>query len=186
MQNQVNNALYNNDWYRAQIGASRAKQWIWYFVNVLFFINPLNPVSALKIFLLKAFGATIGKNVVIKQSVNIKYPWKLQVGNNSWIGEQVWIDNLAKVSIGSNVCISQGAMLLTGNHDFSKTTFNLMVKEILIEDGVWIGARSIVCPGVRCSTHAVLNAMSVANKNLEAYTIYMGNPAVPTRQRIIG
>ncbi|MEO5995909.1 MAG: WcaF family extracellular polysaccharide biosynthesis acetyltransferase [Chitinophagaceae bacterium] len=185
MKNQVNIATYNNDWYKAEIGASRIRQWLWYFTNVLFFINPLNPISALKIFLLRIFGAIIGNNVVIKQSVNIKYPWKLVIGNNTWIGENVWIDNLAKISIGSNVCISQGAMLLTGNHDFSKPAFNLIVKEISIEDGVWIGARAIVCPGVKCSSHAVLSVMSLANKNLEPYTVYQGNPSAPVRQRVI-
>ena len=185
MRNQVNNASYNNDWYKAQIGASRVKQVLWYFINVIFFINPLNPVSSLKILLLKSFGASIGKDVLIKQAVNIKYPWKLVVGDNTWIGENVWIDNLAKIRIGNNVCLSQGAMLLTGNHNFSQKTFDLIVKEIYIEDGVWIGARAIVGPGVICGTHAVLGAMSLASKNLEPYTIYRGNPALPVSVRVI-
>lgn len=176
---------YNNDWYKSEIGASRVKQVLWYFVNVLFFINPLNPLSSLKVFLLKSFGAKLGRGVVIKQGVNIKYPWKLILGDNTWIGEKVWIDNLAKVTMGKNVCISQGAMLLTGNHDFTKTTFDLIVKEIEIEDGVWIGARSIVCPGVTCRSHSVLSAMSLANITLESYTIYQGSPAVSIRQRVI-
>jgi putative colanic acid biosynthesis acetyltransferase WcaF len=181
----VNNAAYNNAWYKAQIGASRLKQWLWYFINILFFINPLNPISSLKVFLLKSFGASIGRNVIIKQSVNIKYPWKLVVGDDTWIGEQVWIDNLAMTVIGSNVCVSQGAMLLTGNHNYSRVTFDLVVKEIKIEDGVWIGARSVVCPGVTCREHAVLTAMSLANKDLEPYTIYGGNPAMPLKERVI-
>lgn len=185
MKNQVNNASYNNDWYSAQIGANKIKQWLWYFINVIFFINPLNPVSSIKIFLLKVFGASIGQNVVIKQSVNIKYPWKLFIGDNTWIGELVWIDNLANVTIGKNVCISQGAMLLTGNHNFTKTSFDLIVKEITIDDGVWIGARAVVCPGVVCQTHSVLTALSLANKNLDSYTIYQGNPAAAVKQRKI-
>ena len=71
-------------------------------------------------------------------------PWKLKVGNNVWIGEDVWIDNLELVDISDNVCISQGAMLLCGNHDFTSSTFDLIVKPIVLEDGVWIGAKSIV------------------------------------------
>jgi acetyltransferase-like isoleucine patch superfamily enzyme len=79
-------------------------------------------------FFLQGFSVKVvwGQNwqwVNIKPSVNIKYPWLLEVGDHVWIGEEVWIDNLAKVRIGSNVCISQGAMLLTGNHDFTKSTF---------------------------------------------------------------
>src|SRR6516225_2077925 len=177
MNNQVSNKQYNNDWFKREIGASRFKQFIWYFTNVLFFINPLNPGSGIKKALLRLFGAKIGKGVVLKPSINIKYPWKLSIGDFSWIGEKVWIDNLGQVDIGKNVCISQGAMLLTGNHDYKKQGFDLMVGKILLEDGVWIGAESLVCPGVVCATHAVLAAKSVATQNLSAYQIYQGNPA---------
>lgn len=178
-------AAYNNDWYKKEIGASRIKQLCWYFVNVLFFISPLNPSSGLKRRLLKMFGAKIGKGVVIKPAVNIKYPWKLSVGDHTWIGEKVWIDNLAQVTIGANACLSQGAMLLTGNHNYTSVSFDLMVKPINIEDGVWIGAQSLVCPGINCASHAVLAACSVATKDLEEYTVYQGNPAIAVRQRVI-
>jgi putative colanic acid biosynthesis acetyltransferase WcaF len=179
-------STYSNTWYKAEIGASAFKQVAWYLVNVCFFINPLNPLSSFKRTLLRWFGGKIGKGVVIKPAVNIKYPWKLTIGNFSWIGEKVWIDNLGSVTIGSNVCISQGAMLLTGNHDYTKASFDLMVSGIVLEDGVWIGAKALVCPGVHCGSHAVLSAMSVASKRLDAYTIYQGNPAVPVRERSIG
>ena len=76
-----------------------------------------NPFMTLKVRLLKMFGAKIGKGLVIKNNVIIKQPWYLTIGDDCWIGENVWIDNIDKVSIGSDVCISQGAMLLTGNHD---------------------------------------------------------------------
>ena len=127
----------------------------------------------------------MGEGVVIKPSVNIKFPWKLSIGDHSWIGENVWIDNLAKVSIGNNVCISQGAYLLTGNHNYKKTTFDLITAEIILEDGVWIGAKAIVCPGVTCKTHAILTVASVASKDLDAYTIYRGNPAIKINDRVI-
>lgn len=179
---QVNNALYKST---ISIGASIIKQVLWYFVNIIFFKNPFNILSSLKVALLKMFGAKIGMGVVIKPAINIKYPWKLQVGDYSWIGEGVWIDNLAFINIGKNVCISQGAMLLTGNHNYSKTTFDLMVQQITLEDGVWIGAKAMVCPGITCKTHAVLTAMSVATRNLEPYSIYQGNPATLTKQRVI-
>jgi putative colanic acid biosynthesis acetyltransferase WcaF len=156
----------------------------WYFVNIIFFINPLNPVSKSKVFLLKLFGAKIGKSVNIKPSVNIKYPWKLSVGDHSWIGENVWIDNLDNVTIGANCCISQGALLLCGNHNYKLSTFNLITKPIVLEEGVWIGAQSVVCPGVTCKSHSVLSVGSVANKDLDAYSIYQGNPAVKVKERV--
>jgi putative colanic acid biosynthesis acetyltransferase WcaF len=163
---------YNNSWYNP--GASRIKMLLWYFVNVLFFINPLNPISGLKVVLLRLFGAKIGKGVNIKPNVNIKYPWLLEIGDYSWIGEKVWIDNLAPVKIGKNCCLSQGAMLLCGNHNYKKPTFDLIVKGITLEDGAWVGAMSVVCPGVTLKTHAILTVQSVATETLEPYMMYKG------------
>ena len=100
--------------------------------------------------MLVAFGARIGKGFVIKPAVNIKYPWKLKVGDDVWIGENVWIDNIGNVTIGSNVCISQGAMLLTGNHNYKSETFDLMIKPIVVEEGVWIGAKATIAPATIC------------------------------------
>lgn len=174
---------YDNSWYSYDAGV--IKRTLWFFINVLFFINPLNPFSKLKVFLLRLFGASIGKGVIIKPSVNIKYPWNLTIGDYSWIGENVWIDNLVQVSIGSNVCISQGAMLLCGNHNYKLSSFDLIVKAIKIEDGAWIGAKSIVCPGVVAGSHSVLAAGSVSSNNLDPYYIYRGNPAVKIAKREI-
>jgi putative colanic acid biosynthesis acetyltransferase WcaF len=171
---------YDNSWY---CPASRVKICLWLITNALFFNHGLAVFNGFKCFLLKLFGAKIGKGVLIKPSVNIKYPWFLSIGDHCWIGENVWIDNLTHVSIGNNVCISQGAMLLTGNHDFTKSTFDLIVKPIVIEDGVWIGAKSVVCPGVYCESHAVLSVQSVATQRLSTYAIYKGNPAQPIKSR---
>jgi len=122
---------------------------------------------------------------MIKPKVNIKYPWLLIVENYVWIGEEVWIDNLVEVVLGKNVCLSQGAMLLTGNHDYKNSKFDLKVGKIVLEEGVWIGAKAIVCPNVTCYSHAVLAVNSVAVKDLEAYGIYQGNPAQYVRERKI-
>ncbi len=174
---------FNNSGYKP--GRSGFTRVLWYFTNVLFFLNPWFPISSFKIFLLKIFGAKVGEGVIIKPSVNIKYPWRLKIGNYVWIGENAWIDNLADVEIGDNVCISQGAMLLCGNHNYKKSAFDLITGEIKLEDGVWIGAKSIVAPGVTCKSHSILAVNSVATKDLEEYTIYQGNPAVKVRKREI-
>ena len=168
-----------------KIGRGKITQFLWYITNVLFFINPLNPISSLKVFLLRVFGAKIEKGVVVKPGVNIKYPWKSTVGNYAWIGENVWIDNLDKVEIGVNSVLSQGAMLLCGNHNFKKSSFDLITKPIFIEEGVWIGAKSIVTGGVTCKSHSVLAVNSVASSDLEEYFIYRGNPAEKVQSRNI-
>ena len=179
----VDLSKFNNDWYTP--GASVVKRGLWFLINAIFFINPLNPFNGLKTVLLRAFGSRIGKGVVLKPNINIKYPWRLTIGNNVWIGEGVWIDNLAPVFIGNNTSISQGALLLTGSHNYKNVTFDLMVKEIHLEDGVWIGAKSIVCPGVTCKSHSILTVGSVATKDLESYFVYQGVPAEKKRKRIM-
>ncbi len=161
------------------------KRLLWFFCNAFFLQNKYNPFSGLKVLVLRLFGAKIGNGVVVKPNVNVKYPWKLTVGNHVWIGERVWIDNLDEVIIEDHCCISQGAMLLCGNHNYSKVSFDLITKPIHLEQGVWIGAFSIVTPGVKCHSHAVLAVKSVATKNLEKYSIYQGNPAVKIRERKI-
>lgn len=173
---------FDNSWYNS---GSLIKKTTWYFINIFFFKNSLNVSSSLKVFLLKIFGAVVESNVIIKPCVNIKYPWFLKIGANTWIGENVWIDNLAQVTIGKNVCLSQGAMLLTGNHNYKKSTFDLIIGKITLEEGVWIGAKAVVCPGVTCFSHAILTVNSVATKDLASYQIYQGNPAQKIRERKI-
>lgn len=166
-------------------GAGLIKQTLWYFVNALFVRASWNPFRGIKIALLRIFGAKIGNGLVLKNNVSIKFPWKLTIGDNVWIGEYAWIDNLDKVTIGNNVCISQGALLLTGNHDYTLTSFDYRNAPIVIEDGAWVGAKSIVCPGVTMKSHAILTVGSIATKDLNAYGIYQGNPAEEIRQRKI-
>lgn len=182
-QKRVNNALYETT---HQPGASALKRVLWYFISGLLFRTSLFPSSALKVALLKVFGASIGKGVVVKPCVTVKYPWRLTVGDHCWIGENVWIDNLETVVLGNSVCVSQGALLLTGSHDSTKVTFDFLAFPIVLEDGVWIGAKAVVGGGVRCRSHSILGINSVAESDLEPYTIYKGNPAIPVLKRTIG
>ena len=178
----VNNAAYKTS---IKISASKPKQIIWYFINIAFFKNALNISSGSKVLLLKMFGATIGNGVVIKPAVNIKYPWKLKIGDHSWIGEEVWIDNLSDVIIGANVTLSQGALILTGSHDHTKETFDFISLPVVLENGVWIGAKAVVLGGVTCKSHSILGINSVAEQDMKPYIIYKGNPAIPVIARSI-
>jgi putative colanic acid biosynthesis acetyltransferase WcaF len=179
----TNLSLYNNHPYHP--GGNAFKRLLWHYINLVFFNSGLFPVYGLKVFLLKAFGAKTGKNIAIKPYVNIKYPWNLSIGDNTWIGENVWLDSLVMISIGPNACISQGATILTGSHNYKKSTFDLITGPVILEEGVWIGAGAIVNQGITAASHAVLTSGSVATKNLEAYSVYQGIPAVKVRQRII-
>lgn len=183
MSKQIDLSKYNNSHYNT--GASYLKRALWGIVSVLILKSHLLPFSFLKVAALRLFGSKIGKNVTIKPGVNIKFPWKLVIGNNCWIGENVWIDNLDEVKIEDNVCISQGAFLLCGTHNYKKENFDLIVGSITIETGAWICAKSIVCPGVKVGSHTILSLGSLANTDLEAYSLYNGNPAKKYKDRII-
>ena len=173
---------YDNSWYDPGSIILRIS---WAIVNSLVFNSYLPFPSLFKALILKLFGSKVGSGLVIKPKVNIKYPWNLSIGNNVWIGECVWIDSLASISIGNNVCISQGAYLLCGNHNYSKSTFDLIIKDIEILDGAWVGAKAIICPGVVMKEHSVLSVGSIATKELDAFSIYQGNPAKKTKSRAI-
>ena len=175
-------STFDNSWYGA--GAPGILRVFWYLTNA-WFLKSWIPGSLWRKILLQLYGAKVGKGVVIKPHVNIKYPWNLRIGDNSWIGEGAWIDNLGKVKIGANCCISQGALLLCGNHNYKKSSFDLIVGDITLENGVWVGATSIVTGGVTLRSHSVLSAGSIATSELEAYTIYSGSPAIKVREREI-
>lgn len=152
-------------------------------VSALFFRHSLAVGTSIKKFWLQRFGASVGKGLVLKPSVNIKYPWFLHIGDDVWIGEDVWIDNLAQVTIGNNVCLSQGAMLLTGNHNFKLPTFDLMVQPIIINNGAWVGAKAVICPGAVVSENAVITVASVLSGTAVPNGIYKGNPAAFVKHR---
>jgi len=158
---------------------------LWLIVSNVFFLTNIPYPNTFKVLILRLFGSKIGNNVVVKPWVKIKFPWMLTLGNFVWLGESIWIDNISYVYIGNNVCISQGALLITGNHNYSSESFELITKPIKIEDGVWICARSIVFGGTTIYSHAILAINSMALTDLKSYSIYSGNPAVFIKKRII-
>ncbi|NJN75340.1 MAG: colanic acid biosynthesis acetyltransferase WcaF [Synechococcaceae cyanobacterium RL_1_2] len=167
------------------IAAKLPVQILWFFVGSGLFKSYWLPMSGLKVAILRLFGAKIGQGVRIKPGVRVKFPWELEIGDHGWIGERVWLDNLAKITIADHVCISQDAYLCTGNHDWSDPQFTLITKEIYLEKGCWIGARATVGPGVTVGAGAILGLGSVTSKSLEPMTIYAGNPAIAVKTRVI-
>jgi putative colanic acid biosynthesis acetyltransferase WcaF len=175
---------FENSWYSS--GRSKGVEALWFFVGLPLLRCTLVPLSSFRIRLLRLFGAAIGQRVTIKPGVRVKYPWLLRIGNQSWIGEDVWIDNLGQVDIADNVCVSQGVYLCTGNHNWSDPAFGLVVGPITFRSGSWAGARSVVCPGVEFGEGSIAAAGSVVMKSLKPWTVYVGNPAAESRPRVVG
>lgn len=179
----VDLSTFRNDGYHP--GRSLPWQLAWFFLGLPVLRSTLLPFSGLRVRLLCVFGATIGKGVVIKPGVRVKYPWRLTVGDYCWLGEDCWIDNIADVNIGRDACLSQGSYLCTGNHDWSDRSFRLIELKITIGRGAWIGAKAVVCPGVVIGDGAVVAAGSIANRFVPAHEVHAGNPAKFVRKREI-
>ena len=176
-------SVYDNSWYRP--GRSRLWQAAWFFLGLPLLRSTLVPSSGLRVALLRGFGAHVGTGVVIKPGVQVKYPWHLNIGDHTWIGEGCWIDNLTTVRLGSNVCLSQGVYLCTGNHDWKDPAFGLLVAPITLRDGAWAGARSVLMPGVELGAGAVAAAGSVVSRNIPDFEIHAGNPAQFAKHRLL-
>lgn len=164
-------------------GASRLKEISWYLVKIVFFLSAFPYPSSIKVWLLKTFGAKIGRRVVIKPRVNIHMPWKLEIGDDVWVGEEVFILNFEKVRVGSNVSISQRAFLCCGNHDFRVPSMPYRNAPIILEDGCWVGASCFVGPGVTIGLDSVVTAGSTVISSLPSNGIYSGNPLQNKNQR---
>ncbi|WP_417241073.1 MULTISPECIES: WcaF family extracellular polysaccharide biosynthesis acetyltransferase [Pseudomonadota] len=175
--------LYDNSEFDR--GASRVKELCWIIVSGLAFSTWL-PGSGWRCWLLKAFGARIGAGVVLKPNVSIKFPWKLTLGDHVWIGERVWIDNLDQVTIGNHSCLSQGAYLCTGSHDWTKLNFALITKPITIGNFCWVGAHASMAPGSTMADGAILAMKAFGSGNMKANQIYLGNEKRRTRRVACG
>jgi putative colanic acid biosynthesis acetyltransferase WcaF len=156
---------------------------VWYVVKCLFFLSAWPFPSSWKCHILRWFGARIGKAVVIKPRVNIHFPWKLAVGDFTWIGEEVFILNFERVTIGSQCCVSQRAFLCTGNHDYRAIDMRYRNEPISVGDGAWIGAQAFVGPGCDIGLEAVITAGSVVTCSLPSAMVCGGNPCVPLKCR---
>jgi putative colanic acid biosynthesis acetyltransferase WcaF len=168
-----------------EIGRSRIVWALWHFIGSPVVHSNILPISWMKVTVLRLFGATIGRHVYVKPGLKVKFPWYLKVGDYCWIGENVWIDNLAPVTMGSHVCVSQLAYLCTGNHDWTSVNMKLFRRPIILRDGCWLGARSTICPGVTIGTGAVAAVGSVASRDIPPYEVWAGNPATYVRRRTI-
>jgi putative colanic acid biosynthesis acetyltransferase WcaF len=168
------------DWHP---GAPLLVRTLWFCLGAPLLSARWLPGSAWRVALLSVFGARIGSGCRLKPGLRVKFPWRLQVGQACWLAEDAWLDNLAPITIGDRVCLSQGAYLCTGNHDFRSPGFDLRLGSITIAADAWIAARAVLAPGTQIGSGAVVALGAVVNGTVPAGAIVRGNPAVVVGQR---
>lgn len=158
---------------------------LWWFVQSTFFKWSPQVLYGWRVFLLRLFGAEIGRNVIIRPSVKITYPWKLKIGDNSWIGDNAELYSLGKITIGANSVISQKSYLCTGSHDYLSSSFDIFSSPITIGNGVWVATDVYIAPGVKIEDDVLVGARSSVFKNLERNFVYLGSPAQKIKRRYV-
>lgn len=149
--------------------------YLWAVAEMLFVTNAWQISSKLRVKVLRVFGAEIGEGVVFRPRTRVKFPWKLHIGDRSWIGEGVWIHNQADVYLGADVVISQETFITTGSHAVRRD-MGLITRPIVIDAGVWVTSRCLILGGSRIGRSAVIPPMNVVSGNVEENTIYAPQP----------
>lgn len=165
-------------------GAPLWLEGLWFLFRGGFFLLPLPIPSSFRVMVLRSFGAKVGQGVVIRSRVWVTFPWKLEVGDHVWLGEEVLLHNLDTIQIGSNCCVSQRAFLCTGSHNHRKQTFDLITRPIVLKDSTWVAAQVFVGPGVTVGERSFLTGGAVVYKNVPEGRIYSGNPAQDVGERV--
>lgn len=158
---------------------------LWWLIQSLFFRNSPQFLYGFRRFILRLFGAEIGKKVIIRPTVRITYPWKVSIGDYSWIGDDVVLYSLGEIEIGENVVISQKSYLCAASHDYLKSDFPIFAKKITIKDECWLATDVFVAPGITINKGTVVGSRSSVYKDLPENKICMGNPAKVIRERKI-
>lgn len=166
-------------------GRSAAFVQLWWIVQDTFFALSPQFLYGWRRFLLRLFGAKIGKGVLIRQSVRITYPWKLEIGDYSWVGDFAELYTLGPITIGRNAVVSQYSYLCTGSHDFTTATFDLYAKPIVVEDEAWLAAGVFVHPGVTVAKGSVVSARSIVRSSTAPHGVYAGEPLRRIKDREI-
>jgi len=164
-------------------GKSKITVQLWWVVYTLFFRPSPQVLYGWRRFLLRCFGAKIGKNVIVRPSVQITYPWKITIGDNSWIGDEVVLYSLGEIKIGENSVISQRSYICTGTHDYLSQEFKILSKKIVIGSKCWLATDVYVAPSVTIGNNTVVGARSSVFKDLPENKVCLGSPAKPIKDR---
>lgn len=157
---------------------------LWWLVQATLFRGSPQLLYGFRRWLLRRFGAQIGTGVIIRPTVTVPYPWKLKIGDYSWIGDEVVLYSFAEITIGNHVVVSQKSYLCAGTHDYRSPAFDIQASPIVIEDEAWVAADVFVAPGVTIGRGAVVGSRSSVFTNLPGMMLCIGSPARPIRSRI--
>lgn len=157
---------------------------LWWLVQATIFRFSPQVCYRWRVFLLRLFGAQIGKSVLIRPSVTVTYPWKLCIGDYSWIGDDVCLYTLGELKIGANSVISQKSYICTASHDINSATFEIFDRKVTIGNRVWIAADVFVAPGVTIADGCVVGARSSVFGDLPPMMVCYGYPAIPVHPRL--
>jgi putative colanic acid biosynthesis acetyltransferase WcaF len=164
---------------------NRIARAVWGFVYTVFFRFSPRPFHAYRSFILRLFGAKVGKNVHIYPRVKIWAPWNFEAGDETGIANDVILYSQGKISIGKRSVISQGSHLAAGTHDYTEIGFPLVTRPIIIGDHVWVAAESFIHPGVTIGDGSVIGARSVVTKDIPSWMVCAGNPCISIKERIL-
>lgn len=164
-------------------GRSAVAVQLWWLVQATLFHTSPQVFFAWRRFLLRLFGAKIGKRVLIRPTVEITYPWKVSVGDYSWIGDRAVLYSLGEIRVGRHTVISQQSYICTGTHDPDSISFDMYARPVHIGDECWIASGVFVMPGAAVGDGAVVGARSTVFGDIPAGMICYGNPARPVRRR---
>lgn len=161
---------------KAAWGAPAWKVYAWGAAELLFVTNPWQISSGMRVRVLRAFGAKIGDGVIFRPRTRVRFPWKLEIGDRSWIGEGVWFHNQDKITVGHDVVISQETFLTTGSHAH-RSDMALITKPIAIEAGAWVTSRCMITGGSQIGRSSLIKPMTVVNQQIPANTVWGANGA---------
>jgi putative colanic acid biosynthesis acetyltransferase WcaF len=155
----------------------KVRRVVWMFVRATLFRPSFHNWYAWRRFLLRAMGATIGKDVRVRPTVRVEMPWNLEIGDESVVGDWAILYSLGRIRLGRKVTVSQYAHLCAGTHDHTDPTFPLLTPPIVVEEGAWVATDAFVGPGVTVGAWAVVGARATVVKDVPPGEIWAGNPA---------
>lgn len=164
---------------------NRIARVVWNIANVLFFHYSPKPLHQWRSFILRLFGAQVGKGVHVYPKVKIWAPWNISFGDECGVANGAILYSQGQITIGKRAVISQGAHIVAGTHDYTKPGFPLIIKPVYIGDHVWVATEAFIHPGITIGEGSVIGARAVVTKDMPAWMVCAGHPCKPIKERIL-